>query len=205
MPPDACAPAAREDAAWPGMAQWTRQRWTTQLQWAHERDDIPGRRIALSACVAPHEADAPSANLADAFARAGRLTASPATTTSARPCRPDRAACAARCRMSPAAASATADAGLSRRHRRQHHVIRRWRRHRHRRARQHRLSGAAEPRHRRPFPRARHRQRDQRAASVARAIQAPSSSSIQAASAAPSCCAVASRSRPSTAIFSLSA
>ncbi len=58
-------------------AQWKRDGWTTQLQWARYRYDIPGDRIAMSAFQAPFEiaaqADVPSANVAYAFARKGRL------------------------------------------------------------------------------------------------------------------------------------
>lgn len=52
-------------------AQWKRGPWTTQLQWARYRYDIPEQRIALSAFEAPFEiaaqADVPSANVAYSF------------------------------------------------------------------------------------------------------------------------------------------
>lgn len=52
-------------------AQWKRDGFTAQLQWARYRYDIPERRIALSAFDAPFEiaaqADVPSANLAYSF------------------------------------------------------------------------------------------------------------------------------------------
>jgi len=52
-------------------AQWKRDGWTAQLQWARYRYDIPERRIALSAFEAPFEiaaqADLPSANIAYSF------------------------------------------------------------------------------------------------------------------------------------------
>ena len=54
-------------------AQWKRDGWTTQLQWARYRYSVPGGRIALSAFQAPFEiaaeADVPSANLAYSFGR----------------------------------------------------------------------------------------------------------------------------------------
>ena len=56
-------------------AQWRRDGWTAQLQWARYRYDIPGQRIAMSAFLAPFEiaarADVPSANIAYSFG-AGR-------------------------------------------------------------------------------------------------------------------------------------
>lgn len=52
-------------------AQWKRDGWTTQLQWARYRYSVPGGRIAMSAFLAPFEiaaeADVPSANLAYSF------------------------------------------------------------------------------------------------------------------------------------------
>lgn len=57
--------------------QWKRDGWTTQLQWARYRYDIPGERIALSAFQAPFEiaaeADVPSANVAYSFGQRGWL------------------------------------------------------------------------------------------------------------------------------------
>ena len=58
-------------------AQWQHGPWTTQLQWARYRHDVPGQRIALSAFQAPFEvaahADVPTANLAYDFGAVGRL------------------------------------------------------------------------------------------------------------------------------------
>lgn len=52
-------------------AQWKREGWTTQLQWARYRYSVPGDRIAMSAFLAPFEiaseADVPSANVAYSF------------------------------------------------------------------------------------------------------------------------------------------
>lgn len=52
-------------------AQWQREGWTAQVQWARYRYDVPGERIALSAFQAPFEiaahADVPSVNLAYSF------------------------------------------------------------------------------------------------------------------------------------------
>ncbi|MFI8716291.1 hypothetical protein ACIGHF_00140 [Stenotrophomonas sp. NPDC077464] len=52
-------------------AQWKREGWTTQLQWARYRYDVPGDRIAMSAFMAPFEiaaeADVPSLNVAYSF------------------------------------------------------------------------------------------------------------------------------------------
>ena len=52
-------------------AQWKRDGWTTQLQWARYRYSVPGDRMALSAFMAPFEiaaeADVPSANVAYSF------------------------------------------------------------------------------------------------------------------------------------------
>lgn len=54
-------------------AQWKRDGWTTQLQWARYRYDIPGDRIAMSAFLAPFEiateADVPTANVAYSFGK----------------------------------------------------------------------------------------------------------------------------------------
>lgn len=54
-------------------AQWKRDGWTTQLQWARYRYDIPGERIAMSAFLAPFEiakeADVPTANVAYSFGK----------------------------------------------------------------------------------------------------------------------------------------
>lgn len=56
-------------------AQWKRDGWTTQLQWARYRYTVPGERIALSAFQAPFEiaaeADVPSANVAYSFGPRG--------------------------------------------------------------------------------------------------------------------------------------
>lgn len=58
-------------------AQLSRGPWTTQLQWARYRYDVPGGRIAMSAFLYPFEiaaeADVPSVNLAYAFERTGWL------------------------------------------------------------------------------------------------------------------------------------
>ena len=58
-------------------AQWKRDGWTTQLQWARYRYNVPGERIALSAFQAPFEiaaeADVPSANVAYSFGPRGWL------------------------------------------------------------------------------------------------------------------------------------
>ncbi|MCL7713226.1 hypothetical protein K5L01_00950 [Stenotrophomonas sp. CPCC 101365] len=58
-------------------AQWRRDGWTAQLQWARYRYGVPGRRIALSAFQAPFEiaaqADVPSLNLAYSLGARGRL------------------------------------------------------------------------------------------------------------------------------------
>lgn len=52
-------------------AQWQRDGWKAQLQWARYRYDVPGDRIALSAFQAPFEiaahADVPTANIAYSF------------------------------------------------------------------------------------------------------------------------------------------
>ncbi|MHC9010508.1 hypothetical protein ACYX79_02560 [Stenotrophomonas rhizophila] len=54
-------------------AQWTRDSWTTQLQWARYRYSIPSERIAMSAFLAPFEiaaeADVPTANVAYSFGK----------------------------------------------------------------------------------------------------------------------------------------
>mgnify|MGYP000844824844 CR=1 FL=1 len=54
-------------------AQFKRDGWTTQVQWARYRYDVPGERIAMSAFLAPFEiaaeADVPTANLAYSFGR----------------------------------------------------------------------------------------------------------------------------------------
>ncbi|MBB3812774.1 hypothetical protein FHY13_001080 [Xanthomonas arboricola] len=58
-------------------AQWTAGRWTTQLQWARYRYDVPGDRIAMSAFLFPFEiaaeADVPTANIAYSFGKTGWL------------------------------------------------------------------------------------------------------------------------------------
>jgi len=58
-------------------AQWTHGGWTTQLQWARYRYDVPGERIAMSAFLAPFEiaaeADVPTANVAYSFGKRGWL------------------------------------------------------------------------------------------------------------------------------------
>ncbi|UXB38946.1 hypothetical protein K7569_14570 [Stenotrophomonas maltophilia] len=52
-------------------AQWQRDGWTAQLQWARYRYDVPGDRIAMSAFESPFQvaaqADVPSANIAYSF------------------------------------------------------------------------------------------------------------------------------------------
>lgn len=54
-------------------AQWKRDGWTTQLQWARYRYEVPGQRIAMSAFLAPFEiaaeADVPTANVAYSFGK----------------------------------------------------------------------------------------------------------------------------------------
>lgn len=58
-------------------AQWTRDGWTAQLQWARYRYDVPGDRIAISAFQSPFQvaaqADVPSANIAYSFGQKGWL------------------------------------------------------------------------------------------------------------------------------------
>ncbi|MHC1668341.1 hypothetical protein ACODUO_04200 [Stenotrophomonas maltophilia] len=58
-------------------AQWTRDGWTAQLQWARYRYDVPGDRIAMSAFQSPFQvaaqADVPSANIAYSFGQKGWL------------------------------------------------------------------------------------------------------------------------------------
>ncbi|PPV05291.1 putative secreted protein [Xanthomonas bromi] len=54
-------------------AQWSSGRWTSQLQWARYRYDVPGERIAISAFMFPFEvaakADVPTANIAYSFGK----------------------------------------------------------------------------------------------------------------------------------------
>lgn len=58
-------------------AQWSRGSWTSQLQWARYRYDVPGDRIAMSAFMFPFEiaaeADVPTANIAYSFGKHGWL------------------------------------------------------------------------------------------------------------------------------------
>ncbi|WP_439426872.1 hypothetical protein [Stenotrophomonas sp. T8] len=58
-------------------AQWQRDGWTAQLQWARYRYDVPGDRIAMSAFESPFQvaaqADVPSANIAYSFGQKGWL------------------------------------------------------------------------------------------------------------------------------------
>ncbi|PZS52523.1 hypothetical protein A7X57_18930 [Stenotrophomonas maltophilia] len=58
-------------------AQWQRDGWTAQLQWARYRYDVPGDRIAMSAFQSPFQvaaqADVPSANIAYSFGQKGWL------------------------------------------------------------------------------------------------------------------------------------
>lgn len=58
-------------------AQWQRDGWTAQLQWARYRYDVPGERIAMSAFQSPFQvaaqADVPSANIAYSFGQKGWL------------------------------------------------------------------------------------------------------------------------------------
>lgn len=58
-------------------AQWQRDGWTAQLQWARYRYDVPGDRIAMSAFQFPFQvaaqADVPSANIAYSFGQKGWL------------------------------------------------------------------------------------------------------------------------------------
>lgn len=56
-------------------AQWVRDAWTLQAQWARYRYDVPGTRVSLSAFLYPFdiaaEADVPSANVAYALPDSG--------------------------------------------------------------------------------------------------------------------------------------
>lgn len=56
-------------------AQWTREAWTLQGQWARYRYDVPGERVSLSAFLFPFdiaaEADVPTFNIAYALPRSG--------------------------------------------------------------------------------------------------------------------------------------
>jgi len=58
-------------------AQWTRDAWTLQAQWARYRYDVPEARLALSAFLYPFdiaaEADVPSVNVAYAMPDSGWL------------------------------------------------------------------------------------------------------------------------------------